>query len=128
MTHILHNPGSVPAPQGRYTQALEVSGGARLLFISGQVGIAPDGSVPPTFDEQCRLVYQNIVNLLEAADMDVTHLVKLTAFLTEPEQARRHGEIRAEFLGDHRIASTAVVVRTLLNPAWLLEVEAIAVG
>lgn len=128
MPHTRHNPASVPPPQGSYTQALEVQSGARLLFISGQVGIAPDGGVPSTFDDQCRLIYQNIVHLLAAANMDVTNLAKLTVFLTRPEDARRHGEIRREFLGDHLVASTAVVVAALLNPAWLLEVEAVAAG
>jgi enamine deaminase RidA (YjgF/YER057c/UK114 family) len=56
--------------------------------------------------------------------MDVTHLIKMTAFLTEPEQVLAHRQIRREFLGDHMPAST-VVVRTL-NPAWHLEIEAIA--
>jgi enamine deaminase RidA (YjgF/YER057c/UK114 family) len=125
MAHTFHNPASLPPPQGRYSQAVEVRPGARYLFISGQVGMTADGIIPPTFDEQCRQIYTNIVALLADASMRPSDLVKLTVFLTDPQQVLAHGQIRREYLGDHQPASSAVVVQTL-NPAWLLEVEAVA--
>lgn len=125
MTHTAHNPPTLPPPQGRYSQAIEVRPCARYLFIAGQVGMTVEGVVPAGFDAQCHLVYQNILRLLDAANMRPTDLVKLTVFLTQQEQVVRHGEIRREYLGDHAPASSAVVVQTL-NPAWLLEVEAVA--
>jgi enamine deaminase RidA (YjgF/YER057c/UK114 family) len=128
MTHTYHNPDDVPKPVARYSQAVEVRPGARYLFISGQVGMAVNGSVPPTFEEQCHLIYGSIIKLLAAANMTPANLVKTTAFLTQPEQRALHGQIRREYFGDATPASTAVVVRALLDPAWLLEVEAIAAG
>ena len=125
MTHVTHNPQTVPPPQGRYAQAVEVRPGARYLFISGQVGMKPDGTVPTDFNDQCHVAYQNIMHILEAAGMNATHLVKLTVFLTQPYQSVLHAQIRREYLGDHMPASTAVVVQTL-NPAWHLEIEAVA--
>jgi enamine deaminase RidA (YjgF/YER057c/UK114 family) len=126
MAHIYHNPDDVPKPVARYSQAVEVRPGARYLFISGQVGMTVDGSVPETFEEQCHLIYGSIVKLLAAANMTPAHLVKTTAFLTQPEHRLIHGQIRREYLGDATPASTAVVVKALVDPAWLLEVEAIA--
>lgn len=126
MPHIYHNPDDVPKPVARYSQAVEVRSGARTLYLSGQVGIGADGSVPPTFEEQCHLIYGNIVKLLAAANMTPANLVKTTAFLTQIEHRALHGQIRREYLGDALPASTALVVKTLLDPAWLLEVEAIA--
>jgi 2-iminobutanoate/2-iminopropanoate deaminase len=126
MAHTYHNPDDVPQPVARYSQAVEVRPGARYLFLSGQVGIAADGSTPTTFEEQCHLIYGNIVKLLAAANMTPADLVKTTAFLTQPEQRFIHGQIRREYLGDAVPASTAVVVRALVDAAWLLEVEAIA--
>jgi enamine deaminase RidA (YjgF/YER057c/UK114 family) len=125
MAHTFHNPASLPPPQGRYSQAVEVRPGARYLFISGQVGMTAAGIIPPSFDEQCHLIYQNILALLVAANMRPSDLVKLTVFLTDPQHVLAHGQIRREYLGDHQPASSAVVVQTL-NPAWLLEVEAVA--
>src|SRR3954462_2671568 len=101
MTHVTHNPPTVPPPQGRYAQAVEVRPDARYLFISGQVGMKPDGTVPTDFNDQCHVAYQNIMHILEAAGMNATHLVKLTVFLTQPYQSVLHAQIRREYLGDH---------------------------
>jgi enamine deaminase RidA (YjgF/YER057c/UK114 family) len=38
------NAGDAPAPGGQYNQAVEVTGAGRTLYLSGQVGIAADGS------------------------------------------------------------------------------------
>ena len=125
MTHTLHNPNTLPPPQGRYSQAVEVRPGARYLFIAGQIGVTPDGTVLPTFEEQCHQIYRNILALLAEANMRPTDIVKMTVFLNDPSLSPVHGKIRAEYLGDHMPASTAVGARTI-NPAWQLEVEAIA--
>lgn len=125
MTHTLHNPNIVAPPQGRYSQAVEVRPGARYLFIAGQIGVAPDGTVLPTFEEQCHQIYRNILALLAEANMQPTDIVKMTVFLNDPSLSKLHGQIRAQYLGDHMPASTAVGARTI-NPAWHLEVEAIA--
>jgi hypothetical protein len=47
------NAADAPAPAGQYTQAVEVTGVSRTLYISGQVGIAADGSVPEDAEAQC---------------------------------------------------------------------------
>jgi enamine deaminase RidA (YjgF/YER057c/UK114 family) len=126
MSHIYHNPDDVPKPVARYSQAVEVRPGARYLFLSGQIGITLDGKVPETFEEQCHLIYGNIVRLLATANMTPADLVKTTAFLTRLEHRSLHGPIRREYFGDAVPASTAVVVPSLMDPTWLLEVEAIA--
>lgn len=125
MTHTLHNPNTVAPPQGRYSQAVEVRPGARYLFIAGQIGVAPDGTLLETFEEQCHQIYRNILALLAEANMQPTDIVKMTVFLNDPSLSPVHGKIRAEYLGDHMPASTAVAARPV-NPAWHLEVEAIA--
>lgn len=42
--------------RGAYSQAVEVTGASRILFISGQLGIEADGSTPPSMAEQARLL------------------------------------------------------------------------
>jgi 2-iminobutanoate/2-iminopropanoate deaminase len=44
--NIRHTPASVAAPFGSYSHAVEVPKGSRLLYISGKVGVLPDGTVP----------------------------------------------------------------------------------
>jgi len=40
------NAADAPAPAGQYTQAVEVTGATRTLYLSGQVGVSADGSIP----------------------------------------------------------------------------------
>ena len=44
--NIRHTPNTVAAPFGPYSHAVEVPGGSRLLYISGEVGVLPDGTMP----------------------------------------------------------------------------------
>lgn len=71
-----HNATDAPAPAGQYTQAIEVSGNARTLYISGQVGIAADGTVPDDAGMQAKLAWQNLQAQLRAAGMTIENLVR----------------------------------------------------
>jgi hypothetical protein len=42
--NIRHTPNTVAAPFGPYSHAIEVPEGSRLLYISGEVGVLPDGT------------------------------------------------------------------------------------
>ena len=125
MTLVQHNPSNVPAPVGGYSQGQEVRAGSRLLFVSGQIPVRPDGSVPETFEGQCAQAWENIAAVLASAGMELRHLVKVTTYLTDRDQAEANGEIRRRVLGDAQPALTVVVAQTLESP-WLLEIEAIA--
>jgi 2-iminobutanoate/2-iminopropanoate deaminase len=58
------NPGNVHAPVGSYSHTVTVPPGTELLFISGQVGMRPDGSLPASFVEQAEVVFSNINSCL----------------------------------------------------------------
>ena len=94
------------APVAAYTQAIEVSGAARTLYISGQIGQRMDGAIPDDIVEQSRLAWQN-----------------LEAQLNDVAAAR---EARSKALGDRKPAST-LIVGGLANPAWKIEIEGVAV-
>ena len=63
----IHNPDTVPSPASFYSQAAEVGPGKRWLQISGQVGVAPDGTLADGFEAQSDQVWRNIAALLAAA-------------------------------------------------------------
>jgi 2-iminobutanoate/2-iminopropanoate deaminase len=126
MTKFL-NPGNVHAPVGAYSHTVMVPPGTELLFISGQVGMRPDGSLPASFAEQAELVFSNIHSCLAAHGLGMEAVVKLTSFLVPGQDVQVMREIRQRHFGEHRPASTAVYVPQLVNPAFLLEVEVIAV-
>lgn len=122
-----HNPKTVPASAGNYSQAIEVNGKARLLFISGQIPETIGGEVPKDLESQCETIWNNIHEILKASGMSFTNLVKVTTYLTDAKHSQITGDIRRRKLGNLRPALTVVVVQTL-DSAWLLEIEAIAVA
>jgi enamine deaminase RidA (YjgF/YER057c/UK114 family) len=121
----LHNALGAPAPAGGYSQAAEISDAKRVVFVSGQIPVTQAGEVPATFAEQCRLVWRNVEQQLAAAGMSLDDVVKATTYLSDRRFAEENGVIRREILGERRPALT-VVITEIFDPAWRLEIEAIA--
>lgn len=119
------NSSRAPTPSGGYSQALEVQGAQRLLFISGQIPVSAAGEVPKDFRSQAVLAWSNVLAQLEAAGMSVTNLVKVTTFLASRDHAVPNREVRQEVLGTHAPALT-VIITGIFDESWLLEIEAIA--
>ncbi len=119
-------PNTVAAPAGPYSHGVEIPAGARVLHLAGQIGIAPDGTLPADFEAQADQCWKNIKAVLAAAGMGVEDLVKCTHFLTRQEHVAAYGKVRARHLGEARPASTLLVISALAGPGMLVEVEAIA--
>src|SRR5262249_45534586 len=120
------NPAGAHAPRGRSCLPVPVPAETALLFVSGQVGLPPDGSTPGTVAEQADQVFANIVTLLRAHGLEPTDIVKLTTFIVAGQDAQGVRQARQRYLGSHRPASTAVFVAQLVHPGWFVEVEAVA--
>ena len=121
------NPDSVHAPVGRYVHQIEVSSESRMLFLSGQVGMEADGTVPEDPVGQLGVALQNVLRNLEAAGFEMTDLVKLTTYVVgEVDPAGRRAELD-RVLGDHVTTSTLVIVAALASPVYKIEVDAWAV-
>lgn len=118
------NPAGVRAPASRYSHAALVTGAGRRLVLSGQVGLAPDGSCPADGEGQIRQCLANLRALLAAHDMGVGQVVKLTVFFTDAGLVPAWRRLRQEAFGDHAPASTLLVVAALADPRFLVEVEA----
>lgn len=122
----MHNPPAIADPIGTYSHGIEVPPNARWLYVAGQIGIRKDGSVPATIDEQSAVAWQNVVAILDAAGMKVSDIVKMTQFLVNLEDFPKYAATRAKFLAGHRPASTGLVIRSLVKPEYLVEVEVVA--
>ncbi len=109
---------------GAYSDAVEVSSGARWLAISGTPGMAQDGTIPPAFEDQAELAWTNVCAALDKGGFAVDDLVKITQYLTSAGDIAAHAAIRARFLGSARPASMLVVVPALVWPEMSIEVEA----
>jgi enamine deaminase RidA (YjgF/YER057c/UK114 family) len=101
--------------------------GDRVL-VAGTAPVPPGGAPPPAEAyAQAKLCLELIGEALTRAGSSLEHVVRTRMFITDatywPEIARAHGEVFA----DIRPAATAVIVAGLLDPAWLVEIEAEAV-
>jgi 2-iminobutanoate/2-iminopropanoate deaminase len=126
MELIPHNPTEgVYSTGGDWVHAMEVRNAARLLFVSGTMGLRPDFTAPTTLDEQLECVWNNLRAILASAGMTVDNIVRLTSYLRDAAYAEANAQARIAALGDRRIPTTAIVVQTL-QPDWLIELEIIA--
>jgi reactive intermediate/imine deaminase len=111
-------------PVSHYCHAVRV--GDRV-WISGTVGLAADGTVPPDTVDQFRLAMDNLDAALRAAGGKPHHIVKVTVYLTDVADRARINPIRQDYFGEHRPASTLVEVSALVLPELKVEIEAEAV-
>jgi len=115
---------SVAQPIGPYS--LGVRSG-NFVFVSGTVGWRPDGSIPPDIKDQSRQMYENVRHVLEAAGSSLDHVVSTTTYLVHASDYRALNEVRAAYFTKDPPASAVVVVKELVRPELLVEVEAVAV-
>jgi enamine deaminase RidA (YjgF/YER057c/UK114 family) len=121
------NPPGVREPTG-YTHAIQITGEARRLVISGQVGVALDGTVPSTGEGQVAQAFANLRAVLSANGMTVGNIVKTTVFLTDRGLLSAFRSARSAAFGEHAPASTLLFVAGLADPRFVVELEAEAVA
>ena len=127
--HTFHNPKQIGGPFGHYEHGVETALPGRLLHVSGQIGIAADGTVPDGIAAQAELVWQNICAVLAEAGMTPQDIIKTNSYILDREYVSVLAEMRKKFLGDnHRGASTTLVVSGLVLPGWLVEIDEVAVA
>ena len=119
----ISNPSTVRAPTG-YSHGIVVQGAQRRLVISGQVGMALDGTVPASGEGQIAQAFANLRAVLQANGMDVSNLVKVTTFLTDRALLSAYRSARAAMFVDHAPASTLLFVSGLADPRFVVEIEA----
>jgi len=120
------NPAGLAVPRFPYTQTT-ASEAAGLLFISGQGPIDENGApVGATMEAQSRQVFKNLEAALIAHGCGFEDLLKLGIFLTDISKFAEFSRVREEYLKGVFPASTLVAGIRLVDPNWLVEVEAVA--
>ena len=111
-----------------YTPVVTVVPG-RLVFVSGILSRNAKGEIVGKGDMAAQIaqVFENIKTALAAAGATMEDVVKRQTFTTDIEAYYQHIDARMEFCGDALSTSTAVEVRRLSHPDFLIEVEVIAV-
>ncbi|MDA4135543.1 MAG: RidA family protein [Thaumarchaeota archaeon] len=123
------NPSEVAAPAG-YTHVVSVEDPQKILYVSGQVSKNQKGEIVGRGDleVQTRQVYANLLAILKSQGASFKNVVKLNTYSTNPEKIDVIRKVRTEFVeGDEPPASTFVGVTALADPAFLVEIELVAV-
>jgi enamine deaminase RidA (YjgF/YER057c/UK114 family) len=96
-----------------------------MVFVSGTAPVMPDGADPPADAYgQARRCFEIIVAALAEAGAGPEHVVRTRMFIVRVEDWEEVARAHAEVFGDVRPATTGVVVATLFDPRWLVEIEA----
>jgi enamine deaminase RidA (YjgF/YER057c/UK114 family) len=128
----IFNPDTLFKPTAGYSQLAEVKEG-KIVYIAGQVAVDKSGQIvgKDDFRAQVQQVFENLKAAVEAADGDFNSVIKLNYYCAEsvdPAQFPVLREIRDKYVNTaNPPVSTFVVVKRLVRPEWLLEVEAVAV-
>jgi len=121
------NPQGLKAPFGAFSHAAWAPPG-RLLCISGQVATDADGKVVgDDIRTQTRQVCHNIGRILDSVGGAFDDIVAVNVFVTDMRHLAAIHEVRREFFRPPYPASTLVQVAALVDPRYLIEINALAV-
>lgn len=100
------------------------------VFITGTVAVNPDGSphAPGDAAAQAKRCFEIIGRALNDLGAGVADLVRVRMFVTDITQAEAIGRAHGEWVGEHHPCLTMVGVKELIDPAFLIEVEADAIA
>lgn len=121
MADVIATPNA-PAAIGPYVQA-KVSG--NFVFLSGQLGMSPDGVLPADFATQAHNSLKNVAAILEAAGSSLSKVLKATVFLSDIGNFQALNAIYAEYFKAPCPARSCFEVARLPKDA-LVEIEVIA--
>jgi len=98
------------------------------VYVSGTAPIPADGSGPPTdVYEQAQLCLEIIFGALEQAGARPEHVVRTRIYLLDAGSFDEVARAHRDAFGDVLPATSGIVVAGLLDPRWLVEIEADAV-
>ncbi len=125
MTRILA-PNAIHPPFSAYSHGVEIPPNQRIVFCSGQLGIDAKGHIPSDCAAQARLCFENVRATLREADMDLSDIIRINAFVTGREHLPEYMEVRNALFPAPFPASTLVIVSGFARPEFVVEIEAVA--
>lgn len=116
-------PGCPPAIS-HYTDAVRFGD---LLYVSGMVALSSEGEVVGEGDvtAQARHVHELLGAVFAQVRATFADVLKVTVYLTDIADRAAVNEIRKEYFGAAKLASTLVQVAALVVPELKVEVEAV---
>ncbi|MCW3063305.1 MAG: hypothetical protein JWN32_477 [Solirubrobacterales bacterium] len=114
-----------PSDFASFSDMVAVGEPGTWLHVSGQVGMDDKHQVSGDLAAQTHATLDHVERVLGLAGADLSHVVRITVYLTSLENYADFSRVRAERFGDHLPASAAVQVAGLLLGAQI-EIDAVA--
>jgi 2-iminobutanoate/2-iminopropanoate deaminase len=119
------SPDTVHKPTTVYSHAVVIG---NTVYTAGQAPHTLNGDVWPRSDPtgQVRLVFENLTRVLEASNVGLENIIRLTIFVRSMDVITQVWSIATEYLGDNKPAVTIAIVEGLAGTEYLLELDAVA--
>lgn len=124
---IVHlNPGELHSNPA-FSQVVTVQGAKKLVIVGGQNGVHADGTLAgDDVGAQAEQAFHNVLTALSAAGASREDVIKLSIFVVAGQDLRTALVGAQPVWGPQPTATTVLIVPALANPAFLIEVEAMA--
>ncbi len=109
-----------------YSRAVKVG---NLIEVTGTVASGDDGKVVGKDDAyaQTKYIYQKIQDVLKRAGATMKDVIRVRMFVTDISRWQEYGKAHSEFFREIRPCNTMVEVSALIEPDYLIEIEATAI-
>ena len=118
---ILFHPATRPGSP--FSRAVEVGG---ILYLSGQIGNAPDGHLPADLASQTRNTMENIAAVLASLGTDMTAVFKCTIMLADMNRWREFNAVYLDYFDPARLPARSAFGTSGLVAGALMEIECCA--
>jgi enamine deaminase RidA (YjgF/YER057c/UK114 family) len=108
----------------QYSPAVTTGG---LVFIAGQIGLRPDGTIPETPKEQITCAFERLGAILKSLDLDFIDLVELVSYhVNLSSQLADFREVKEQYITNDFPAWTILGIASLARPELVIEIKAVA--
>jgi enamine deaminase RidA (YjgF/YER057c/UK114 family) len=109
-----------------YSRAVKIG---NVVEVTGTVASGDDGNVVGKNDAyaQTKFIYQKIESVLQRAGAEMKDVIRIRMFVTDISRWQEYGKAHSEFFKDIKPCNTMVEVSALIEPDYLIEIEATAI-
>ena len=109
-----------------YSRAVRVG---NIVEVTGTVAVDDDGEVAGGQDhyQQTKFVIKKIETVLQRAGASLKDVVRTRMFVTDISKWEDYGKAHGEFFKDIKPCTSMIEVSSLIDPAFLIEIEATAI-
>lgn len=109
-----------------YSRAVKIG---NLIEVTGTVASGEHGEIIGEGDAylQTKYIYEKIKDVLERAGAEMKDVVRVRMFVTDISRWQEYGKAHSEYFSEIKPCNTMVEVSALIEPGYLIEIEATAI-